>query len=583
VVNFIPKKTIALFLIGVLIFVYFQKAKTETFLQEAIISFNSAIVVNIDNSIDVTETIVYDTGSEYHHGIYRDIYTFSSQGRKMKIENIKVTDENGNPYQLKIYRWKDNIRIIIGDPQKTFNGQKTYVIKYRATKAVAQFKDFDEIYWNVTGNGWNMPIYKAETSLVLPYGVKMIQAACYYGPEKSTSQCKWVTNEDGSYTFKTPSTYILGPYEGLTVAIGFSKGAVHPYSSDNVSDFLDRYWPWLVSATLPILTFIFSFINWYKKGRDARGSGVIVPQYDVPENLTPMEVSGIVNEKVTVDDIPAEIIYLATKGYLKIQELGERFVGLEKITDYKFIKLKDFSDLPNEFDKEILNAIFKHDLPVIKLSDLKYTFYIKTESIIVSVLDALLNKGYYKNLGKMERLPGFGIFFVFFTIWSSLFFGSLIGTFLLKGYIAPVTTGIFLSFIIYGIISYFSPAKTKKGALMKEYLLGLKDYLQIAEKDRLQFHNAPEKKPEIFEKLLPYAMVLGVADVWAKEFEGLLSVPPSWYSGPAGTTFNSVLFSSSMNKFGSSARGYLSSSPHSGSGGHGFSGGGGGGGGGGSW
>src|SRR6185436_19560328 len=101
--------------------------------------------------------------------------------------------------------------------------------------------------------------------------------------------------------------------------------------------------------------------------------------------------------------------------------------------------------------------------------------------------------------------------------------------------------GIFASIIVYSFISRFFPAKTEKGVAAKEHILGLKEYLQIAEKDRLEFHNAPEKKPEVFETLLPYAMVLGVANIWAKEFEGIYNEPPSWYSGPSSTAFNAIV------------------------------------------
>jgi uncharacterized membrane protein len=126
-------------------------------------------------------------------------------------------------------------------------------------------------------------------------------------------------------------------------------------------------------------------------------------------------------------------------------------------------------------------------------------------------------------------------------------------------------------------------AKSKKGVLSYEYLLGLKDYLKIAEKDRLRFHNAPEKKPEVFEQLLPYAMVFGVEELWAKEFEGIYINPPDWYQGNKNSTFNVVAFGHEMVLFNNLATTSFSSSPSSGSGGGGSSGGGGGGGGGGSW
>ncbi len=581
----------------------------STLPQEAIVSYDSNITVNVDNSIDVTETITYNTGPSAHHGIYRDIYPYSSQDRKIDIQNVSVTDEFGNPYIVQLTDSGSNYRIKIGDPNSTFLGQKIYIIRYHATRAVAQLQDVDEIYWNVTGNDWGMPIYQAQVVVTLPSGATLLQSACYYGPKGSTNQCQPATISGNAYTFSSPS--ILNPQEGITVAVGFPKGIVTPYSaSDSASNFFDKYWRWLIAAILPILTLVLSLLNWYRKGRDARGAGVIVPQYDVPDDLTPIEVGGIANEKVNAGNISAEIIYLATKGYLKIRQLEERFIGLIKSTDFELTRLKDSSDLSNDFDKKLLNGLFNtqprlklSDLrglfrgttpvpdptpvnqpEVVKLSDLKYVFYQDAAAIVTSVLDALLNKGYYKNLGRMKTGSGRIFLIVFMSIWASGFFGGILGVFLLKGNPFPLMVGMFFSIIIYGIISHFSPAKTEKGVMVKEYILGLKDYLQIAEKDRLKFHNAPDKRPEVFEKLLPYAMILGVADIWAKEFEGIYTTPPSWYSSPSGTAFSALALSHSMSSFSSFATSSLASSPgRGGSGGGGSSGGGGGGGGGGSW
>jgi hypothetical protein len=125
---------------------------------------------------------------------------------------------------------------------------------------------------------------------------------------------------------------------------------------------------------------------------------------------------------------------------------------------------------------------------------------------------------------------------------------------------------------------------TQEGVLMKERLLGLRDYLQIAEKNRLEFHNAPEKSPALFEQLLPAALILGVSGIWAKEFADIYTQPPQWYSGSGGAGFSAGAFVSDMNGFSSAASSSLAASPSSsGSGGGGFSGGGRGGGGGGSW
>jgi uncharacterized membrane protein len=152
-------------------------------------------------------------------------------------------------------------------------------------------------------------------------------------------------------------------------------------------------------------------------------------------------------------------------------------------------------------------------------------------------------------------------------------FGSL--NYFKDGWVIFVS--IIVSLAIWFIFFRLMTAKSVKGVTAKEYLLGLKEYLQIAEKDRINFHNAPEKKPEIFEQLLPYAMVFGVVEIWAKEFEDIYTIAPKWYEGNS-TGFNAAGFGREMSVFSALATTSFSSTPAgSGSGGTGFSGGGGGG------
>jgi uncharacterized membrane protein YgcG len=573
-------------------------ASAQTNNEESITKFVSHIIVNKDNSVDINEVIDYNTGSLERHGIYRDIIPFSSQRRKMEIKNVSVF-EKGTPVQFITEKSGSNFRIKIGDPDMTFFGPKTYTINYLATNAVGQLKDLDEIYWNATGNDWNIPIYQTEVHVYLPEQRTLFQSACYSGVTGSKDQCKnpeniWKTGLDFI------NAGILFPGEGMTVAVGFQKGIVTPYKETFLNS---QYLPEVIGTLLPLMTLILSLWYWHKKGRDPKGTGVIVPQYDVPDGLTPMEVVGIVSEKVDAQHISAEIIYLATQGYIKIVELEEKFAGLIKMKDYEIFKIREYDGI-NGFDKNLLfylfntpttptfSSFFKNETPLVvsgdsntvKLSGLKFTFYKYVSSVITLVLNSLLAKGYYKNLGKMKNPGARWVAILFLGIWGSLIIGIGLGSVLFGGKTGPLSLGIFLSVVIYAIVSSLSPAKTEKGVAVKEYLLGLKDYLRIAEKDRLEFHNAPEKRPEVFEKLLPFAMVLGVADIWAKEFEGIYTTPPSWYVGASGHAFSAIAFSNSISHFSAFANSSLSSAPGGGgSGGGGSSGGGGGGGGGGGW
>jgi uncharacterized membrane protein len=149
--------------------------------------------------------------------------------------------------------------------------------------------------------------------------------------------------------------------------------------------------------------------------------------------------------------------------------------------------------------------------------------------------------------------------------------------------------GLIATIIILIIFTVLMRKRTQKGVITREEVLGLREYIKVAEADRIKFHNAPEKNPQLFEKLLPYAMVFGLEKKWAEQFKDIYITPPSWYGGPVGSSFNSMIFVSSLNSFASSANSAIISASrgaaggNSGFGGGGFSGGGGGGGGGGSW
>ena len=233
---------------------------------EAITSFDTQIQVQTDGSVLVTETIQYTTGGIEKHGIYRDINTNSSQGKVMDIQDIEVLDEKGKGYQFEKSNQSTGIRLKIGNPNATFSGAKTYVIKYRATHAVGYFDEFDEIYWNTTGNNWPFPILSATAEVTLPNGFTAKQKSCYEGVIGSQELC------DMTVSVFT-SNKILSPGEGMTVAVGFAKGIV-------IEEF--TFWERLlqilqaISLLIGVGVFGWSSISayryWYRDGRDPKGS-----------------------------------------------------------------------------------------------------------------------------------------------------------------------------------------------------------------------------------------------------------------------------------------------------------------------
>jgi len=536
---------------------------------ESIERFESDIVIHTDSSLRVTETIIYDSEGQEKHGIYRDIRLKSSTGSRLQLKDISVTDEQGSPYEIEVsQKGFDMMRIKIGDPDVTFSGIKTYVVTYTVLGAVTTINsELDELYWNTTGSEWAFPIKYAQSSVSLPTGVSIIQDACYMGAEGSTEGCG---AENGVFG----STRALLSGEGMTIALGFPHGLIDVYQPRKPSVF-ELYWP----ALLPIVLFVAMVIRWRTKGKDPKGTGIIIPQYDVPDKLTPIEVAGILYQKVRAKDISAEIIHLAVQGYIKIEQTeSKKILGVTK--DYMLTLVKASDNSLSIIDQTVLTALFGAKPIVdttVQLSDLATSFYKKMVEIKKVGISTLAEKKYYTYFPEVKVWGVLAMVIVLFPL-GVLSVASIDITTVIIFVISVV-----ISTVIYAVFMKHMPAKSVQGVAAKEYLLGLKDYLEIAEKDRLNFHNAPEKKPEVFERLLPFAIVMGVEKKWAKEFENIYTTPPSWFVTPH-QTFHTAIFVQDIETFSSTTMyAFSGMSGTGGSSGTGFSGGGGGGGGGGSW
>ncbi|RLC36868.1 hypothetical protein DRH27_04585 [Candidatus Falkowbacteria bacterium] len=548
---------------------------------EEITDFDVSIKINEDAVIEVVEKISYDFGNEEKHGMYRDVlYKYKARGGNfnLRISDISATDPDGNPYNFEVSNQGDYKRIKIGDADAFVSGVKNYVISYKVDRAINYFIDYDELYWNVTGHEWNVPIKQEKAKIILPQELneKSIQTECFAGPDGSVDKCISSRYEYSSKDTVKSITFTndkLNSGEGLTVVIGMPKEIIiKPPAFSLILEIIKDNW----ILVLPIFTFIILFYLWRTKGRDPAGRGTIVAQFDAPDNLSPAQVGAIIDERADKKDISAEIVGLAVLGYLKINRIPDK--GILKSDDYELEKLKAGHDLKNEFQRQLLDALFKGGDTIVKLSSLKNKFYKDLNKIIKEIYIDTVNKGYFsKNPNKVRGVYiTMGIVFLF----AAWLLGSIFGLF---GIISFILSG-----VIVIIFSFFMPAKTRKGVSAREHILGLKQYLQVAEKDRIEFHNAPEKNPRIFEKLLPFAMVLNVEKAWAGQFKDLYNQAPDWYSDPSGRAFSALALTDSLSGFSTKTNTALASSPSSASsGGSGFSGGGSGGGfgggGGGSW
>ncbi len=557
--------------------------------EEKIISFDVTAKIQEDATVDISEKIQYDFGLAEKHGILRNIpykYKSSIGNHNLRLNNFSVTDENGTKLKYSKSTVGVDVVIKIGDKDKIVTGVKTYVINYKVKNAINFFENDDEFYWNVTGNDWEVNRDIASANIFLPGQIDLekIEFSCYAGPAGDDTPCE--NKKSGNPVYFSQND--LAPWNGLTIAISFPKGIVHePTSWEKKLSFLLGN----IVVILPFLVLAILLYLWNKYGKDPSGQGTIITQFEAPDNLSPLEVGMIIDERGDNKDISAEIVSLAVRGYLKIGAVEEEGL-IKRKPSFEFTQLKPSKDLKSEHEKTIMTALFGKDQENVKpekvaLIGIQYTSktFDEIRGVDGLVIGELIRKGYFRSNPSFVRGMYIltGVLIIFFGFFS-------IGLFLTP---ALAAMSFFISGLIPIIFSKWMPVRTKKGVLAREHILGLENYLQVAEADRIRFHNAPEKSPQIFEKLLPFAMVLGVEKAWAKQFENIYTTSPDWYEGSKLSNFSTLALINNFGDFRSSLKSTVNANTSSSSGsasyggsgssGGGFSGGGFGGGGGKSW
>src|SRR3990167_3794972 len=595
-------------ILGVLLtlFGFQQVVRAET---ERINDFNATITIQKDGSVFVTENIIYDFGSNQKHGIFRDIPLTAINGPRLNINVSGVSDdirnEFGQSYQYTTSITNNVLRIKIGDPNVFVTGIKNYIISYQVDNAIRTFNDRDELYWNVTGNQWPVAIQNARALVILPdSSIPNVRMDCFTGPQGGI-QKNCTFNQVDSSVVRYSTTQSLNVNEGLTLVLGIPLGYIQntyvppqqTYPASNTSTANSNFLFGIFLGLFIIFIFVLvSLFAW--RAKTAKPKPVIpselkgqpvVPEYNPPDNLPPIEIGALLDSRVDITDISSVIMDLAVRGYLKIRYTVQEIRFWPDKKDFELIKLKDGADLVHPADKIIFKLLFKSRGRV-KLSDLKEqktTFQSDIKKIQEDTEQHLRDEGYFDRTtkDKSKKLKTY-----LFMATAILF----IGTFLLT--ISPSWFGLifiasFAGFVgavivIPIMIMRLANKLTPRGIAALGKILGFKEFLQLTDKDKLRLLNAPELQPEMFERFLPYAMVLGVEDKWAQKFEGIYETIPNWYEDPTAASFDSYIFARNLTFFNSSFNQVFSiASPgsSSGFGGGGFSGGGSGGGGGGSW
>lgn len=593
------------------------------------VEFNQRVKVNKDASLTVREDITVEAkGVNIRRGIFREFPTkYRWKGNSYTVGfRVKRVLRDGKPENWFTENLSNGVRVYVGKKDVFLDpGTYTYTLIYETDRQIGFFKSHDELYWNVNGTGWRLPMLKVRAVVELPGGVPKdsVRYTAYTGRygERGKDYRAWI-DDKGRVHFETTRPLMAG--ENLTVVVGWPKGYVkEPGLIRRLTWFLRDNVHVLILFLTVVAVFLYYLWAWAKVGKDPP-KGTIMPEFKPPEGMSPAAVRYVM--RMGYDDVAlaANLIDLAVRGGVKIRERGKG--------DYTIVRIGQTPEGLPEDEVKMLKLIVdtlkiekgSYSKRVKKLSDglaialarlWGHLFRLNLSYVamgvvlsLVGVLLAFLLSGSIEKIIKMVVVLAVGLSFMawietalsknkpLLTVVRLLFLVvvGLIYVMIFGGSVLEITAVL----ILIGVNVFFGrymSAPTYEGRRLMDRIEGLKMFLETAEKDRLKALFPKDSVPRIFERFLPYALALDVADTWADKFaEDLKAVGyrPEWYEGPHYARFTSShaysgfvrdMSSGITTAVASASRPPSSSSGFSGSGGGGFSGGGGGGGGGGGW
>ena len=600
-------------------------AQTDDDHPERIHSFDSRIVLSPNGIMNVRETIeVEAAGIQIRHGIYRD---FPTRYRDRLGNNYSVlfevlgVERDGHPEPYHTEGISNGVRVYFGDSNTLVSeGRHRYVFTYATSRQLGFFKDHDELYWNVTGLGWGFPIDRATATVVLPPQIHSSPTKLdgYTGAEGERGKTFTATRDaDGNPYFETQN---LHPHQGLTIVVSWPKGLMAPPSrAQKVKWFLQDNLATGVGLTGLVIVFTYYLIVWVKVGRDPK-AGTIVPLYDPPDNMSPASMRYL--EQMGFDDkcFTSDIMGLAAKGYLKIEQDGSHTYRLIEKTDAGKFKGQLSSD------EQLLKQRLFEDGSTLELKNTHASLISKAQKALSTSLHTGMEKIYFiTNAGYLwpgivlTILSGVGMLIalsfqpqgggqvavaMFMTVWLS---GWSVGVAALLHAVfrawksarsSPVAGGagalgitlfsipfvigeigglcvlawavsIPAMVMIVALIStnalfhHLLKAPTSAGRQLLDRLDGFKMFLSAVDGPRLSMVAPPNKTPELFERFLPYALALGVENAWGEQFSQVLAASAVGTGGTAAayspSWYSGEFLATSPAAFSSSFSGAFSS------------------------
>ncbi len=619
---------------------------------ERILSYQSHIAIDTNATVTVTETLrVRAEHIEINRGIYRDVPTTytNALGHTYRVGfHVESVLHDGRPATYAVEPLHNGVRIRIGDADVTIpKGEHTYDITYQTDRQIGYFEDYDELYWNVTGDAWSFPIDEALATVSLPESIDpgTVGVTAFTGSKGQTGD-DFTSDIDSEGMATVEATRPLRPGEGLTIAVNWPKGHVHVLTQAERLQYLLRDNRSALAALAGLAAvLIYYFFVWLAVGKDP-SKGAIIPLYEPPNDISPAAARYL--WKMAYDDkcFAASLINLGVKGHLEINESKKKSYSIVRIDG-------PAGRLALEEQKIYMKLLGRRQELEFKTAN--HQAVSGARNLLKKALAATYEKNYFLTNRKiwaagvaiaaltlvgmvlLGKGPGqaffMGIWLSFWSIgafalamavgvaWKKVFtgpnpaaslFGALgitafslpfiggeiFGLYMLSQATSMIAMAFFVVLVLVVILFYqWMKAPTLLGRKTMDQIEGFRLYLSVAEQDRMKFSREPTRTPELFERFLPYALALDVEQEWAEYFAKVLATSANapqhashqthttWYSSAGGGHLHTAAFAGAV---GGALAGAISSSAtspgsSSGSSGGGFSGGGGGGGGGGGW
>ena len=602
--------------------------------REQILSYDSDITLNPDGTLLVRETVkVLALSAQIKHGIYRDFTTryHDRFGNPYSVHFDGVSIErDAQPEEFHLAKLSNGLRIYMGNSGETLPpGEHTYELTYSVDRGIGFFPEHDELYWNVTGMGWILPIEKVSATLHLPRGIAKVAILldAYTGGQGS-AETDYIASADneGNATFRT--TRALGPHESLTLVARWPKGFVHlPTDEQKYRYFLENYQDALVGLAGLIVTLIYYAAAWLLLGR-ATALGEIVPTPEPPEGFSPAALRYAWSMAFDPKALVTNLVDLAIKKQLAILEDGSGGYILGRLKpdasptgsqpasnasptpdiapDEKLVLAKLFAagdtirlvpahralvggaaealhhHLRLRFEKIYFVANARYLIPglLISLATVvragltiqgapRLLVLLLTPALLLLCLLCLaitilaiaegrnaLSDPVHAPTARKQAL-----------VTSAVVLACILGAVVGLGVLGWATSGAVVAILLVMVAANYlfhillkTPGRSGRALVDDIESFGM--FLASTEKGRGGPRTPSETAPQLFEKLLPYAMALNMEKVWGERFAAALAqtakgeevvYAPGWYSGPGWNPATVATFATSLGSSFSSA------------------------------